>query len=70
MELEDDPIFQLLMSGEATTLDEAEDILLDRSMPEILALLASDASSEQLEKHPLMELLRRKGTRGWEDSLL
>jgi hypothetical protein len=70
MNLEDDPVFQLLVSGEATTLEEAEDIVLGRKVPELMALLGSHLTIEELERHPLVELFRRHSTRGWEDSLL
>jgi hypothetical protein len=63
MNLEDDPVFQLLVSGEATTLAEAEDLWLGRSLPEIMALLGSDLSNEEVEKHPLLVPLTRMSTR-------
>jgi hypothetical protein len=43
---------------------------LDASMPEVLRLIGSSVSDEELCRHPLMILLRSHGSRGWEDSLL
>jgi hypothetical protein len=68
-DFEDDPVAQLLLSGEAQTFEEAEEIYLDRSMPEIYRLLASPLTNEELAAHPLIRLLYFRGSRGWEDSL-
>lgn len=68
--IDDDPVLHLLLSGAAATLDEAEELYLDASMPEILRLVGSPLSDEQLCNHPLMILLRSRGSRGWEDSVL
>jgi hypothetical protein len=69
-QIDDDPVLRLLLSGAAATLYEAEELYLDASMPEILRLLESPLSDEELAKHPLMVLLRSHGSRGWEDSIL
>lgn len=69
-EVDDDPVLRLLRSGEAKPLHEAEEMYLDASMPEVLRLLASSLSDEELCNHPLMVLLRAHGSRGWGDSLL
>jgi hypothetical protein len=66
----DDPVIQLLLSGEAETLHEAEEKYLDSAMPEILELLRSPLSNEELSSHPLMKLVLAYGSRGWEDSIL
>ena len=66
----DDPVMRLILTGKARDLDEAEEMYLDESIPEILELLGSPISNEELEHHPLIQLLRRRGSRGWEDSLL
>jgi hypothetical protein len=66
----DDPVIQLLLSGEAETLREAEEKYLDSAMPEILELLRSPLSNEELSSHPLMKLVLAYGSRGWEDSIL
>ncbi len=66
----DDPVIQLLLRGEARMLDEAEEKCLDAAIPEILDLLRSPLSNEELARHPLLNLVRAHGSRGWEDSLL
>jgi hypothetical protein len=64
-----DPVLQLIATGRARSLDEAEEIYLDQSMPEVLALIGSSLSSDDLMRHPLMQLLLRRGMRGREDSI-
>ena len=66
----DDPILRLILAGKARTLDEAEEMYLDESLPEVLELLREPIPNEELAKHPLMTLLRVRGSRGREDSLL
>ena len=66
----DDPVIQYILRGEADTLLEAEDMYLDAAMPEMIALLESEMSPEELGRHPLFELLLFHGSRAWEDSLL
>jgi hypothetical protein len=66
---ESDPILRLIVVGEARTLEDAEELYLDRSMPEIIRLIGSGLPDEELANHPLMLLLRAHGSRGWEDSL-
>lgn len=68
--IDEDPVLRLLFSGAAETLDEAEELYLDASMPEIIRLLESPLSDQELCNHPLMVLLRSRGSRGWEDSVL
>jgi hypothetical protein len=68
-QLDDDPVIRLLLSGAARTLAEAEEMYLDASLPEVIRLLQSPLSDEQLGNHPLLVMLRRHGSRGWEDSL-
>jgi hypothetical protein len=70
LSLDEDPVLRLLLSGAAATLDEAEELYLDASMPEIIRLLESPLSDQELCEHPLMVLLRSRGSRGWEDSVL
>jgi hypothetical protein len=65
--LTDDPVAQLLLSGKAQTVREAEELYLDSCLPEVLRLLESDLSDEELGRHPLMVMLRRHGSRGWEE---
>jgi len=66
----DDPVIRLIISGRAKDLDEAEEIYLDESIPEILELLRQPIPDDMLAEHPLMRLMRTRGSRGWEDSLL
>jgi hypothetical protein len=66
----DDPVIQLLLSGQAATLDEAEEMYLDASLPEVYELLRRPATDQDLMEHPLFRLLIIRGSRGWEDSLL
>jgi hypothetical protein len=63
-------VLQLLMLGRAQTLDEVEELSLDESLPEIAKLVGSGLSDNELLHHPLMVLLRLRGSRGWEDSPL
>ena len=58
-ELDADPILRLIAAGEAGTLEEAEELYLDRSLPEISRLIGSAMSDDELMNHPLMVLLRR-----------
>jgi hypothetical protein len=66
----DDPVIQFLLRGEAQTLHEAEEKYLDAAIPEVLELLAGPMSNRELARHPLLNLMRTHGSRGWEDSLL
>jgi hypothetical protein len=66
----DDPVIRLILEGRAKDLDEAEEIYLDESLPEVLELLAKPIPDDELAKHPLLRLLRVRGSRGFEDSLL
>jgi hypothetical protein len=66
----DDLVFQLLLTGRAKDLHEAEEINLDESIPEALELLRQPIPDDELAEHPLMRLMRVHGSRGWEDSLL
>ena len=67
--LSNDPVAQLLLRGEAETLREAEELYLDSCLPEVVRLLQSGLSDEELGRHPLMLMLRSHGTRGWEESV-
>jgi hypothetical protein len=66
----DDPVLQLILSGRAYDLDEAEERFLDESLPAIIELIGGPLDNEALESHALMALLRSRGMRGREDSLL
>jgi len=67
--LSSDPVAQLLLSGRAETLREAEELYLDSCLPEIVRLLESELSDEELGRHPLMQMLRSHGSRGWEEAI-
>ena len=66
----DDPVLRLILDGKARDLDEAEELYLDRAMPEILELLGRPIPDDELARHPLLTLLRVRGSRGREDSIL
>lgn len=66
----DDPVLRIILSGRATNLHDAEELYLDESLDEIMALIASPLDNDALGRHPLMRLLAAHGMRGWEDSLL
>jgi hypothetical protein len=66
----DDPVLRLILDGKARTLDEAEEIYLDESLPEIVELLGQAIPDDELARHPLLTLLRVRGSRGREDSIL
>jgi hypothetical protein len=65
-----DPVERLLLAGHAKTVHEAEEIYLNSAYAEVLALLASPLSNEELGRHPLLLLYRAHGSRPREDSLL
>jgi hypothetical protein len=69
-ELNNDPIFHLLVTGQAQTAAEAEEMYVDASLPEVIRLLESPLSDEELGQHPLMIMYRSHGSRGWDDSQL
>lgn len=68
-DLSSDPVAQLLLRGEAQTLREAEELYLDSCIPEVVRLLQSGLSDEELGRHPLMRMLRAHGSRGWEEAV-
>jgi hypothetical protein len=49
---------------------EAEELYLDAAFPEVVALLQSPLTDEELGRHPLFALYRSRGSRPREDSLL
>ncbi|MBV9123060.1 MAG: hypothetical protein JO112_06870 [Planctomycetes bacterium] len=65
-----DPVERLLLTGRAKTVYEAEEKYLDSAYPQVLTLLASPLSNEELGRHPLFVLYRSHGSRPREDSLL
>jgi HPt (histidine-containing phosphotransfer) domain-containing protein len=62
-------IDELLLSGRASTMAEAERMFLDVHLDEI-AVLASQLTDEQFDRHELVRLLLAHGSRPWEDSSL
>jgi len=66
----DDPVLRLILAGKARNLDEAEEMYLDESLPQVLELLRNPSTDDELARHPLLTLLRVRGSRGREDSLL
>jgi hypothetical protein len=67
--LSSDPVAQLLLGGKAETLRDAEELYLDSCLPEVVRLLQSGLSDEELGCHPLMRMLRSHGSRGWEEAV-
>jgi hypothetical protein len=63
-----DPIVELLLSGKAASVDEAEELYLDASISEVLRLVKSDLTDAEFRSHPLIQLLMSRGSRGREDS--
>lgn len=64
-----DPVVDLILTGEAATVGEAEGLYLDRSIGEVVRLVESDLSDAEFRAHPLIQLLLAHGSRFWEDSL-
>ena len=64
-----DPVADLLVSGRAKTLDEAEEIYLDEHLDELVTLVDGPLSEQEFRRHPLVALLLARGSRAWEDSL-
>ena len=67
-----DPVDRLLISGKAKTAHEAEELYLDSeaAYQQVVHLLASSLSNEELGRHPLFVLYRSHGSRPREDSVL
>lgn len=63
-----DPGARLILSGRAETLRDAEELYLDSCLPEVVRLLGSGLSDEELGRHPLMRMLRTHGSRSWEEA--
>jgi hypothetical protein len=67
--LSSDPVARLLLRGEAQTVREAEELNLDSCLPEVVRLLRSGLSDEELGRHQLMRMLRAHGSRRWEEAV-
>ena len=63
-----DPVAEMLIAGRASTVDEAEELYLDEHLDEVLRLVASPLTDEEVRAHPLIALLLARGSRPWEDS--
>ena len=64
-----DPVARLLLSNSSLTLREAEELYLDSCLPEVVRLLQAPLCDEELGRHPLMQMLRSHGSRGWEEAV-
>ena len=53
-----DPVERRLLTGRASTVREAEEMYLDSAYPQVLALLESPLTNEELGRHPLFVLYR------------
>jgi hypothetical protein len=58
----------LLLSGRASSMAEAESMVLDAHLEEI-AELAQRLTEEEFGRHELVRLLLAHGSRPWEDSI-
>ena len=52
-----DPVARLLLCGRAKDLREATELYLNACLPEVIQLLESPLSDEELGRHPLMVML-------------
>lgn len=64
-----DPVADLLVSGRARTLNEAEEMYLDEHLHELVSLVEGPLSDHDFRRNPLVALLLARGSRAWEDSL-
>jgi hypothetical protein len=67
--LTDDPVAELILSGAARDVDEAEELYLEQHLDDVVRLVDSPLTEEEFRRHPLISLLLARGSRGWEDSL-
>ncbi len=65
-----DPVERLLVSGDATTVSDAEEIVLNTSLDAVTELLRTPLTDDELGRHPLLALYRTRGSRPREDDLL
>ncbi len=65
-----DPVERLLLTGAATSVADAEEIVLNTSLDTVAQLLRTPLSDEELGRHPLLALYRTRGSRPREDDLL
>ena len=64
----DQEINELLLSGQAKTASEAENLFLDSRLPE-LARLVAWLTDDEAPDHEVVKLLLRHGSRPWEDEI-
>jgi hypothetical protein len=64
-----DAVADLLLSGAARTVAEAEEIYLEAHLDEVLELVAGPLPEAEFRAHPLIALLLARGSRPYEDSL-
>lgn len=64
-----DPVVDLLLGGEASTLEAAEELYLDRHLHQVIELVKGPLDEDAFRRHPLIQILLARGSRGWEDSL-
>lgn len=64
-----DPVVELLLQGRASTVDEAEELYLNTHLDDVVKLVESNMSTEELRAHPLIALLLARGSRAWEDDV-
>lgn len=70
LDLFTDPVERLLLSGQAATVAEAEERVLDTSLDVVSDLLRGPLTDDELAAHPLLALYRSRGSRPREDDLL
>ena len=61
-------IDDLLLTGQARTASEAEEMFLDAHLPELVQLVR-ELSDDELARHEAIKLLMSHGSRRWEDAL-
>jgi hypothetical protein len=61
-------IDELLLSGQAETAHEAEEIWLDAHLPDLIRL-ATELDEDSFKRHEAVKLLFSHGSRPFEDSL-
>jgi hypothetical protein len=64
-----DPIVQILLRGDAQSVAEAEEQYLDANLRQVIELVRSPISDEEIRADPLIALRLSHGSRDWEDSL-
>jgi hypothetical protein len=63
-------IDELLLSGRAVSMWEAEEMYLDEHLLDVVQLAESPLSEQEFRNHELVTLLLAHGSRPWEDSLV